>query len=706
MQRYGPVPVVTDSTRLMPVDTFERIFSKPWRIALGYIVFSVLALALFAMPLWQGWRLNVGTLRVFVPEDMQALRDLFHREGAAAVAAAVRSRSDPSGLEVVVFAGPGKEVLAGTLRRWPQEIPDPPGTYGHVIDPGDGSRMRVVVTQELLPGGYRLLLGRQSSGLMSLEGKFWYGMASALTTVLGLGAALAWLFARRANAARQSEERYALAMKAAGDGHADWNLLTGEHYISPRLLQICGYAPGTTFRDRADWERRFPFHPDDRTRWEQAVAAHFAGRDPNFKMDLRIVVAGEVRWTAIHFLSTRNAEGEPVRWTGSIGDITELRKMEQELRRAHRVEAIGTLAGGIAHDFNNILGAILGYGEMAMRGTRKGTRMHRDLDSIMAAGERGRALIDRILAFSRSGEGERVPVHVEAVVREVLDQVGAHLPGNVTIAARLHTGHAAMLGDSTQVHQVVMNLASNSVQAMPQGGVLRVELETGRVDAARTVTLGPLDPGDYIVLEISDTGTGIREDVLERMFDPFFTTKDVGVGTGLGLSLVHGIVTSVGGAIDVATKLGQGSTFTVYLPRSGDAPAPVVDERSPLPRGAGQRVLVIDDEEPLVRLATETLESLGYVPVGFTSSVDALQELRANPERFDVILTDERMPGITGSAIIREVRRINASVPILLMSGFVGGTAASARELGATDVLKKPLLARDLATSLAQVLRP
>jgi signal transduction histidine kinase len=693
--------------------TVERIFSKPWRIAVAYIVFSVLALALFAIPLWHAWRFNVGTLRVFVPKDMQALPDLFHREGAAAVAAAVRSRSNPGGLEVVVFAGPGREVLAGTLRRWPREIPDAPGTYGHVIDPGDGSRMRVVVTQVILPGGYRLLMGRQSSGLMSLEGKFWYGMASALTIVLGLGAALAWLFARRANAARQSEERYALAMTAAGDGHADWNLLTGEHYISPRLLQICGYAPGTTFRDRAEWELRFPFHPDDRTKWEQAVAAHFAGSDANFQMELRIVVGSEVRWTGAHFLTTRDAEGKPVRWTGSIGDITEakladqtLRNMELELRRAHRLEAIGTLAGGIAHDFNNILGAILGYGEMAMRGVRKGTRMRRDLDSIMAAGERGRALVDRILAFSRSGVGERTLVHVEAVVREVLDQVSANLPENVTIAARLHSEQAAMLGDSTQVHQVVMNLASNSVQAMPQGGVLRVELKTDRVDVARGGTVGSLEPGDYIVLELSDTGTGIREEVLERMFDPFFTTKDVGVGTGLGLSLVHGIVTSVGGAIDVTTELGQGSTFIVYLPRSGDAPAAVVDENGALPRGAGQRVLVVDDEEPLVRLATETLECLGYVSVGFTSSVDALHEFRANPGRFDAILTDERMPGVTGSAIIREVRRIRPSVPILLVSGFVEGSEAKVRELGANAVLKKPLLARELATSLAQVLRP
>jgi CheY-like chemotaxis protein len=343
---------------------------------------------------------------------------------------------------------------------------------------------------------------------------------------------------------------------------------------------------------------------------------------------------------------------------------------------------------------------------MAMRATKEGTPLRRDLDAIMAAGERGRALVDRILAFSRSGVGERVAVHVEEVVHEALDQVAAKLPENVTITPRLRAGRAAMLGDSTQVHQVVMNLATNAVPAMPQGGALHVSLDTLRM-APRAALIGSVSAGEHIVLKVTDSGTGIRPEVLEHMFDPFFTTKEVGVGSGLGLSLVHGLVANVGGAIDVATELGKGTTFTVYLPRSGDAPAKAADENRPLPRGEGERVLVVDDEEPLVRLATETLESLGYAPVGFTSSVNALQEFGANPGRFDVILTDERMPGVTGSAIIREVRRIKPSIPILLMSGFVSGAAAlEARALGANGVLKKPLLARELATSLARVLHP
>ena len=213
-------------------------------------------------------------------------------------------------------------------------------------------------------------------------------------------------------------------------------------------------------------------------------------------------------------------------------------------------------------------------------------------------------------------------------------------------------------------------------------------------------------PGDYIVLRVSDTGTGIPDDVLERMFDPFFTTKEVGVGSGLGLSLVHGIVTSVGGAIDVATELGKRTTFTVYLRRSGDAQELRADEDLPLPRGEGQRVLVVDDEEPLVRLATETLEELGYVALGFTSSTAALEAIRADPQRFDAMITDERMPGMTGSALIRQVRGIRNGIPIVLVTGFVGGgTLDRARDAGADEVLEKPLSARGLATSLARVLR-
>jgi PAS domain S-box-containing protein len=557
--------------------------------------------------------------------------------------------------------------------------------------------------RRLRPDGKAGYYSASGAPIFDDQGRFkgYYGVASDITERKRVEEEL-----------RSRQEMLELAQKSARAIAFEWKIgeSEGENRWSPDLEAMYGFAPGTYDGTFETWKKCV--HPEDWPAVKDAVRhAHSTGEVAS---EYRVVHPdGSVHWLQARGRMFFDAVGNATRMVGFMQDITErkqaeaeLRKMEQELRRAQRLEAIGTLAGGIAHDFNNILGAILGYGEMAMRDAKKGTRLRRDLDSIMAAGERGRSLVDRILAFSRSGVGERVPVHVEAVVREALDQVAASLPGDVTLMPRLRAGRAAMLGDSTQVHQVVMNLASNAVQAMPQGGVLRVTLETVRFDAARPATVGSIEPGDYIVLTLSDMGTGISDDVLERMFDPFFTTKEIGVGTGLGLSLVHGIVTNVDGAIDVATEQGKGTTFTVYLPRSGDATEGPTDEDRPLPRGEGQRVLVVDDEEPLVRLATETLEELGYVALGFTSSAAALEAIRADPQRFDAMITDERMPGMTGSALIRQVRGIRDGIPIVLMTGFVGGGAVDrARDAGADEVLKKPLSARELATSLARVLR-
>jgi len=388
----------------------------------------------------------------------------------------------------------------------------------------------------------------------------------------------------------------------------------------------------------------------------------------------------------------------------------ELLRMEHQLRQAQRLEAMGTLAGGIAHDFNNLLGAILGYGEMALRDAPAGSRLRRDLDSIMIAGERGRALVDRILAFSRSGVGERVAVHVEDVVRETLGLFAARSPPGIAIEDRLRAGRATVMGDATQIHQVLMNLVTNAVQAMPSGGTLRVSLVRAKDDLPRVATTGTFAAKDYLVLEVADTGSGIPPEILDRIFDPFFTTKEVGVGSGLGLSLVHGIVMGLGGAVDVATTVGKGSVFTVYLPRAGDVATNVSEpKRRAQPatrRGERQRVLVVDDEESLVRLATQTLTELGYTPVGFTASATAVEAFLADPQRFDAVITDESMPGTSGSELIRKMRAIRPEMPIVLVSGYLNAAVVQrARAAGADEVLKKPLSARDLATSLARVLQ-
>ena len=458
----------------------------------------------------------------------------------------------------------------------------------------------------------------------------------------------------------------------------------------------------------------FRVHPDD---WAAVKAAikrsHETGE---IDVEYRVVQSsGSVRWLQQRGRTLMGADGKPERSIGFMFDVTdkhkseeELLRLEKQLRLAQRLESMGTLAGGIAHDFNNILGAILGYGEMALRDAPQGSRLRRDVDSIMTAGERGRALIDRILAFSRSGLGEHVAVHVEKIVREAIDLLAAKLPDGIRVETKLRAGRAAILGDATQVHQVLMNLATNAVQAMPSGGTLSVSLEAVHSER-RVTTIGNVAAGEYVVLTVTDTGTGIARHILERIFDPFFTTKEVGTGTGLGLSLVHGIVSELGGAIDVASTPGEGTVFTVFLPRAGDAVEEVESpgrEDSPLPRGDGQRVLIVDDEEPLGVFVARALEELGYLPTTFTSSVAALAAFRYDPERFDALITDERMPGLSGTDLIREVRAIRPAIPILFITGYVGAAVVRrARQAGANEVLKKPLSARELATSFARVLR-
>jgi CheY-like chemotaxis protein len=262
-----------------------------------------------------------------------------------------------------------------------------------------------------------------------------------------------------------------------------------------------------------------------------------------------------------------------------------------------------------------------------------------------------------------------------------------------------------VLGDATQIHQVVMNLCANAVQAMRSSGVLELTVQAVELDAPLVVSTSTLPAGPYVRLAVSDTGTGMAPQVLERIFDPFFTTKEVGVGTGLGLSLVHGIVTDLSGGIDVRSHPGAGSSFTVWLPRHGSVEAPVAALAS-VPEGDGQTVMLVDDEDALVRLGEEMMAALGYEPVGFVSGAAALASFRATPERYSAVLTDESMPDITGFELARAIRAIRPDIPIILMSGYVtSALAARARDIGVTEVLAKPLVSADIARGLAHALR-
>jgi PAS domain S-box-containing protein len=444
---------------------------------------------------------------------------------------------------------------------------------------------------------------------------------------------------------------------------------------------------------------RYP-QPLAHIRDELARSGRWEGEVVHVRRDgTEILVAS--RWAV-----QRGPDGEIESILETNNDITERRRLEASLLQAQKLEAMGTLAGGVAHDFNNILGAVLGYGELAQNAVPANSAVRRYVDSMVNAGQRAKSLVERILAFSRSGVGPRVPVHVQSVVAETLTLLSPSLPDNIQLEQTLAADDAAVSGDSTQIHQVVLNLCMNAAQAMKSGGTLDVRLDIANWSAPRTVITGVLPPGTYVRLCVRDTGSGIEPHLRDRIFDPFFTTKGVGVGTGLGLSLVHGIVTDLGGGVDMTSEVGRGTTFSVYLPQSGHAEPPS-DQDEAIPHGNGDAVMIVDDEETLVRLGEEMLASLGYEPVGFTSAAEALAEFRADPQRFAAVLSDETMPGMTGSQLTEQLVAIRPEIPVVLMSGYAGATlAARAQAAGAREVLAKPLAARDVARALASAISP
>ena len=392
-------------------------------------------------------------------------------------------------------------------------------------------------------------------------------------------------------------------------------------------------------------------------------------------------------------------------------DITERKlaeharqRLEEQLRQAQKMEAIGTLAGGIAHEFNNILGVILGFAELTHYEVPQGSRASENVEEVLKAGWRARDLVQQILTFGRMSDPNREPLRIASVVQEVLALLRASLPTTIEIRQESRGEDDVVHANRTQMHQILMNLCANAEYAMREsGGVLTIGVETVEVDATLAAAHSELQPGPHVCLTVHDTGHGMIPEVAERIFEPFFTTKGVGEGTGMGLAIVHGIVASHGGAATVYSRPGEGTTFAIYLPCSAEAVAAEHQALELVHRGKGC-ILLVDDEEALERVGQAFLRRLGYEVVSRRDSREALEAFRATPQRFDLVITDQTMPHMTGEMLARELRRLRPDIPIILCTGFSHVIdAEKARALGIDAFVMKPIVMHEFARTIQQV---
>jgi signal transduction histidine kinase/CheY-like chemotaxis protein len=395
-------------------------------------------------------------------------------------------------------------------------------------------------------------------------------------------------------------------------------------------------------------------------------------------------------------------------------DITERKhaeeeraRIEKQLRQAQKMEALGTLAGGIAHDFNNILGIIMGYTDIARWESGRDSPLAGKLDEILKATYRAKELVKQILAFSRKSEQQKIPLQLGMIVKEAMGILRPSLPSTIEIKTNV-LSKTAVLADPTQMHQVLMNLCTNAAHAMQEeGGILEVILADTMIENGPNAPQESLQPGRYVQLTVKDSGHGIDPSIMDLIFDPFFTTKAAGEGTGLGLSVVHGIVESHGGAINAESIPKKGTTFTVLIPAlQNDYTPDKTHAAGRLPRGR-ERILVVDDEPMLAEMVQQMLGRLGYDTVFVTAGLQALETILRQPadKHFDLVITDMTMPHFTGEDLARELSGLQPAIPVILMTGFSRKIDADkAKAMGIQGFLMKPLSLEELAKTVRKVL--
>ncbi len=394
--------------------------------------------------------------------------------------------------------------------------------------------------------------------------------------------------------------------------------------------------------------------------------------------------------------------GQAPKYVAVARDVTRESIIETQIRQAQKLHAIGTLAGGIAHDFNNILYAVLGYTELARNKTPENDPIHSYLREVLTAGNRAAQLIGQILAFSRQNDQERIPGQLQPILKEALKLLRGTIPTTVEIKQEIYSNVGPVLSDPTQIHQILMNLCTNAYHALPnRTGTITIRYEQATISPDEAKQALDLNPGTYARLQITDNGHGMDADTLERAFDPFFTTKAVGEGTGMGLSTVHGIVKTHNGAIKIESAIQRGTTVTIHLPICEETSQTETDHIDGINSESRGNILFVDDETHITRMIPEMLEPYGYHTDAYSDSTQALSDLQQNPHRWDILITDQTMPGITGLELAKHALELHPDIIIILCTGFSETVNEEiAHQNGVHEYLKKPLLSKDLANAI------